>query len=148
MKKNVNLVSSHNSAIHPLVYPDGSPVVCQVDNFPCDNPAYKKTDGFRCNDVSLLDRLSFDQSFDTDLAKIVASRVKEFKKEDSPNMSEEQLLKTLRPAWCQTASEVKIWEESVYQYVSTFTNDSVKESITESVESQQENVESDIKTDE
>lgn len=136
MKKNVNRVSV--SVIPLFTYPDGTPITCQVDNFPADNPAYKKVDGFRCNDVSLLDRLSFDQSFDSDLAKIVASRVKEFKNDESSNMSEQQLLHTLRPSWVQTASEVKNWEEQVYQYVSTLSTeqaavvtDAVKDSVSD-----------------
>ena len=136
MKKNVNRVSV--SVIPLFTYSDGTPITCQVDNFPADNPAYKKADGFRCNDVSLLDRLSFDQSFDSDLAKIVASRVKEFKNDESPNMSEHQLLHTLRPSWVQTASEVKNWEEQVFQYVSTLSteqaavvSDAVKDSVSD-----------------
>lgn len=98
------------------------PVVCPVDNFPADNPAYIKRDGFRCNDVSLLDRLSFSSNFDSDIARIVASRIHEMRVPDgNDNLTDEQKLILLRPAKFQTASEIKAWDEHVYQFMSTST---------------------------
>lgn len=117
MKHNVNI--SYSLGVIPRVYPDKKVISCPVDNFPVDNPAYRKRDGFRCNDVSLLDRLSFDLSFDPDLARIIASRVKEMPSDSQSNMTEEQLVRTMRPSWCQTASEMKRYDEQVYQYLTT-----------------------------
>lgn len=115
MKFNVNRIGSQPILCQHL--PDGALIQCRVDKFPSDNPAYKKRDGFRMNDVSLLDRLSFGMNFDEDLARIVASRVKELPKDENSNLSEKDLMALLRPAYVQTASEVKEWDERVYQYV-------------------------------
>ena len=129
MKINVNRIGS--KPILNQHFPDGSVIACRVDKFPSDNPAYKKRDGFRMNDVSLLDRLSFGMNFDEDLARIVASRVKELPKDEQSNLSEQDMIALLRPAYVQTASEIKEWDERVYHFV----NDtmSVKEDDVQSV---------------
>ena len=115
MKVNVNRIGC--KPILNQHFNDGSLIACRVDKFPSDNPSYKKRDGFRMNDVSLLDRLSFGMNFDEDLARIVASRVKEMPKDDVSNLSEQDMMALLRPAYVQTASEIKEWDERVYQYV-------------------------------
>lgn len=117
MRKNVNTVSS--GFVVSRFFEDGVKIKANVDNFPVDCPAYKKSDGFRCNDVSLLDRLSFDLNIDTDLAKMIASRVKELPKEPESTLTDDQKMATLRPAWVQTASEIKRFDEQIYQYLNT-----------------------------
>ena len=119
MRKNINIRC--NNSVFPAVFKDTKkPIPCRVDNFPADNPAYIKRDGFRCNDVSLLDRLSFNQNVDSDLVKIIASRVREVPKDNVDNhLSERQLINCLRPSWCQTPSEIKLFDEQVYQFMST-----------------------------
>lgn len=138
MKKNVNISPVNRHFV--LKFADGSPRLNNVDNFPADNPAYKKRDGWRCNDISLLDRLSFSQQVDDDFVKIVSSRVREISSKANNNLSEEQLVRTLRPSWCQTASEVKDWSERVYQYMNStadaqVSDDTVKEQVSEVLES-------------
>lgn len=103
-------------------FSDGSVIGCRVDKFPSDNPAYKKHDGFRMNDVSLLDRLSFGMNYDEDLARIVASRVREIPKDNTADLSEKDMIALLRPSYVQTASEVQQWDEKVYQYVNDTMN--------------------------
>lgn len=127
MKKNVNF--GVRIAITPIVYADNNkPVLLAVDNFPGQNPAYKKPNGFRCNDISLLDRLSYRQDLDEDLAKIVAGRVKEISTIKDSSLTPEQMLRTLRPSWVQTAAEVRDWEEDVFEYMST-TNDVIPDDV-------------------
>lgn len=115
MKKNVNLCPSYRTMNR--CFDNGEVIQCRVDKFPSDNPAYKKRDGFRMNDVSLLDRLSFGLNYDEDLARIVASRVRELPKDKPSNMSESDMMALLRPSYVQTASEIKEWDERVYQFV-------------------------------
>lgn len=117
MRKNVNTIAAGFTVSR--FFEDGTKIKANVDNFPVDCPAYKKTDGFRCNDVSLLDRISFDLNIDTDLTKIIASRVKELPKEPESTLNDDQKMATLRPAWVQTASEIKRFDEQVYQYLNT-----------------------------
>lgn len=119
MRKNVNIRC--NNSVYPAVFQDTKkPIPCRVDNFPADNPAYLKRDGFRCNDVSLLDRLSFNQNVDSDLVKLIASRIREVPKDNvNPDLSEKQLVNCLRPSWCQTPSEIKYFDEQVFQYMNT-----------------------------
>lgn len=117
MRKNVNIIAAGFTVSR--FFEDGAKIKANVDNFPVDCPAYKKTDGFRCNDVSLLDRISFDLNIDTDLAKMIAARVKELPKEPESTLTDDQKMATLRPAWVQTASEIKRFDEQVYQYLNT-----------------------------
>lgn len=117
MKVNVNRRCAHR----PLKkrFSDGSLVLCRVDNFPADNPQYVKEDGFRRSDISLLDRMSFGMQVDDDMLRIVSSRVREIKSQPANNLSESQLIATLRPAWVQTAAEIKSYDEAVYQFMNT-----------------------------
>lgn len=126
MRKNVNTIAAGFTVSR--FFEDGTKIKANVDNFPVDCPAYKKTDGFRCNDVSLLDRISFDLNIDTDLAKMIAARVKELPKEPESTLNDDQKMATLRPAWVQTASEIKRFDEQVYQYIST-TSDVLEDSL-------------------
>ena len=120
MKRNVNLQGSFFCPVMPRRYQDNLNIIsCGVDNYPADNPAYRKRDGFRCSDVALLDSLSYDYQVDSDLVKIVSSRVKELQSIPASNLTEEQMLRCLRPSWVQTASEIKRWDEEVYQFMNT-----------------------------
>lgn len=146
MKTNVNLVS--NSATVFACLPDGKVDRCNVDNYPAENPAYIKRDGFRMNDVSLLDRLSYDLNVDNDMVSIVASRVKEMKLDSRQDLSERDMIRMLRPSYVQTASEIKRWEEQVYQdFSSTMTQQEV-DSLSSEVNNTSDVVEANVESKE
>lgn len=115
MRKNLNLAPP--VCIHPAKFDDGVVIPLNVDNFPCANPAYVKKNGFRANDISVLERFSTAHHDQSEI-DIVAARIKELQKSPANNMTDEQLLKTLKPAWVQTASELTYFNERMYSLLS------------------------------
>lgn len=106
--------------LHQFVAPtlaDGSEMVCQVDRFPVSDKSLFKSNGFPCSDIGILDRFSRERHSKEEI-EMIASRLQEIKAEPANKMSDDELIRTLRPAWCQTASEVAAFDESMYQYMS------------------------------
>lgn len=114
MRKNFN--TAPNRAFSARRSPDG--VLCElaIDQFPGANPAYKKANGFRASDISVLERFS-TTNHDQSEIDLVAARIQEIRKSPQNHLTDDELLRTLKPAWVQTASEVKYYEEQVFQYV-------------------------------
>lgn len=96
---------------------DGSPLVNQVDRFPVSDKSLFKANGFPCSDIGILDRFSREQHSKEEI-DFVASRLAEIKAEPANKMSDDDLIRTLRPAWCQTASEIAAFDEHVYTILS------------------------------
>lgn len=112
-------MKNKNSFRAPCVLPlsdDGVLREIPIDQFPVSDKGLQKDDGFPMNDIGLLDRFSRDANIDSDFVKKVAARCEEIQ-DKSPNMSIEEEIRCLRPAWCQTPSEYAVYSESVYQYM-------------------------------
>lgn len=95
---------------------DGVVRLIPIDQFPVSDKGLQKDDGFPMSDIGLLDRFSRDANVDPDFVKKVAARCEEIQNK-SPNISIEEEIRCLRPAWCQTPSEYAVYSESVYQYM-------------------------------
>lgn len=112
MRKNVNY--GYAPAYIPK-FPDGSTLVCQVDQFPVKDPSLFKENGFPRTDIAIVERMSA-LNVDRDLMNQIASRMMDTSAE-SPykGMSDDEMLRVLRPAYVQTATEYKYYTEQVYQ---------------------------------
>lgn len=112
-------MKNKNSFRAPCVLPlseDGVLRQIPIDQFPVSDKGLQKDDGFPMSDIGLLDRFSRDANVDPDFVKKVAARCEEIQ-DKSLNMSIEEEIRCLRPAWCQTPSEYAVYSESVYQYM-------------------------------
>lgn len=117
-------MKNKNSFRAPCALPlsdDGVLRQIPIDQFPVSDKGLQKDDGFPMSDIGLLDRFSRDANVDPDFVKKVAARCEEIQ-DKSPNMSIEEEIRCLRPAWCQTPSEYAVYSESVYQYMRTKAN--------------------------
>lgn len=114
MRKNVNVVSVESFI---PTFSDGSTIVCQVDQFPVKDPSLFKENGFPRSDVSIIDRMS-TLNMDKDLIEHISSRFSDVSvKSPYEGMSDDEMLRVLRPAYVQTATEYKHYTEQVYQFM-------------------------------
>lgn len=91
--------------------PDGLPQLFSIDNFPVSDPSNYKADGFPSSALGLLDRFSRDAVVNEEEIKAIASRLQSFEDDDKPSpFTEEQKAQMLRPAWCQTATELRDYQ--------------------------------------
>lgn len=114
MRKNVNLVPT--SGYIPR-FEDGSVISCQVDQFPVKDKSLFKDNGFPRSDIGIVDRMS-TLNMDKDLIEHVSNRMMDLSAE-SPykGMTDDEMLRVLRPAFVQTATEYKEYTEQVYQFM-------------------------------
>lgn len=111
MRKNVNLKTT--SSYIPL-FGDGSVVVCQVDQFPVKDKSLFKENGFPRSDIGIIDRLS-TLNMDRDLIEQISARMMDTSvRSPYEGLSDDEMLRVLRPANVQTATEYKFYSESVY----------------------------------
>lgn len=117
-------------------FPDGREISLPIDQFPVSDKSLFKDDGFPANEIDILDRFSRNSNIDEDFVKMVAQRIEALPEEKSDDLSIEQKIRLLRPAWCQTPSEYAAYSEAVYQYMSEQSSISsdVKEQVTAEVE--------------
>lgn len=114
MRKNLNNVSTE--AYIPI-FADGSVIVCQVDQFPVKDPSLFKENGFPRTDIGIIDRMS-TLNMDKDLIDHISSRFTDMSvKSPYEGMSDDEMLRVLRPAYVQTATEYKHYTEQVYQFM-------------------------------
>lgn len=114
MRKNINLQPTFG---YIPKFADGSVIVCQVDQFPVKDKSLFKDNGFPRSDIGIVDRMS-TLHMDKDLIEHVSSRMMDLSAE-SPykGMSDDEMLRVLRPAFVQTATEYKEYTEQVYQFI-------------------------------
>lgn len=126
MYNNINV-----RVINPFVdrLPDNSLRSLPIDQFIVSDKSMYKSDGFPRSDVSLLDRFN-KSNVDPDLVNQVAARMQEISADESmKDFSDDMKLKLLRPAWCQTASEMAAFSEQVYQVLEASKEDISKNDI-------------------
>lgn len=114
MRKNVNLIPTLG---YIPKFDDGSVICCQVDQFPVKDKSMFKDNGFPRSDIGIVDRMS-TLNMDKDLIEHVSNRMMDLSAE-SPykGMSDDEMLRVLRPAFVQTATEYKEYTEQVYQFM-------------------------------
>lgn len=112
MRKNLNLIAT--SSFIPK-FEDGSIIACQVDQFPVKDPSLFKENGFPRTDIGIIDRMS-TLNMDPDLLNQISSRMMDVScRSPYEGMTDDEMLRVLRPACVQTATEYKFYSESVYQ---------------------------------
>lgn len=114
MRKNVNLIPTLG---YIPKFEDGSVISCQVDQFPVKDKSMFKDNGFPRSDIGIVDRMS-TLNMDKDLIEHVSNRMMDLSAE-SPykGMTDDEMLRVLRPAFVQTATEYKEYTEQVYQFM-------------------------------
>lgn len=114
MKKNVNVTPLFGYIPH---FEDGSVIVCQVDQFAVKDPSLFKENGFPRTDIGIIDRMS-SSDVDPDIISHISQRMVDISSH-SPydGMTDEEMLRVLRPANVQTATEFKFYSESVYNFM-------------------------------
>lgn len=114
MRKNVNFIPTFG---YIPKFDDGSVICCQVDQFPVKDKSMFKDNGFPRSDIGIVDRMS-TLNMDKDLIEHVSNRMMDLSAE-SPykGMSDDEMLRVLRPAFVQTATEYKEYTEQVYQFI-------------------------------
>lgn len=114
MRKNLNLTPTFG---YIPKFADGTVICCQVDQFPVKDLSLFKENGFPRSDIGIIDRMNASD-VDPDLVKQISARMMDTScRSPYDGMSDEEMLKVLRPAYVQTATEVKFFEESVYQFI-------------------------------
>lgn len=111
-----NAISKNLSYQSLATLADGKLKVNSVDQFPSADVSHYKDNGFPSSDIGLLDRFSRDHA-PKETLDYVASRMAEIKASPSNKMSDDELLATLKPAWCQTAAEMAQYQEQIYTYM-------------------------------
>lgn len=91
-------------------YADGTPVVVSVDGFPCSDSSLYNDSGWPMSEITILNRFSTQKNVSRAEVERIATRIERIKAEPSNKLSDEELLARLKPAWCQTASEVVQFE--------------------------------------
>lgn len=112
MYKNRNF---DNVAFRHRVFPDGVRITLPIDTFPVSDSSLFNDSGWPMSVIGVIDRFSKDH-VDEDIIKKIAQRCEELSVPESDNLTDEQKLMLLRPAWCQTPSEYALYQERVYQY--------------------------------
>lgn len=124
--KHVNVNLSGTNFLFPVLS-DGKPLVNSVDQFPVSDKSLYKRDGWPMSDIGILERYSRDSNISQAEIDSIARRLEYIKSEPSNNKSDEELLRTLRPAWVQTASEFKDYESMLFR-TTTVTDSPVADS--------------------
>lgn len=115
MRKNVNY--GYAPAYIPK-FQDGTTLVCQVDQFPVKDSSLFKENGFPRTDIGIVERMS-SLNVDRDLLNQIASRMMDTSVQSPYNgMSDDEMLRVLRPAYVQTATEYKYYVQQVYEIMS------------------------------
>lgn len=111
-----NAISKNLSYQSLATLADGKLKVNSVDQFPSADVSHYKDNGFPSSDIGLLDRFSREHA-PKETLDYVASRMAEIKASPSNKMTDDELLATLKPAWCQTAAEMAQYQEQIYTYM-------------------------------
>lgn len=111
-----NAISKNLSYQSLATLADGKLKVNSVDQFPSADVSHYKDNGFPSSDIGLLDRFSREHA-PKETLDYVASRMAEIKASPSNKMTDDELLATLKPAWCQTAAEIAQYQEQIYTYM-------------------------------
>lgn len=112
MYKNRNF---DNVAFRHRVFSDGVRITLPIDTFPVSDSSLFNESGWPMSTIGVIDRFSKDH-VDEDIIKKIAQRCEELSVPESSDLTDEQKLMLLRPAWCQTPSEYALYQERVYQY--------------------------------
>lgn len=124
MIRNVNLLVP---AVIYSTMADGQLASLPIDDFPVKDKSLYTPAGFPRSAIGLLDRLSRDNASEEEI-KFVASRLQEIKSSPRNDLSDEQILRCIRPSWVQTATEYRDYFVSVQEYLESINKtDDVKD---------------------
>lgn len=111
MNKNTNFVRQL-----PVSFSDGSVKVLPVDTFPVSAQGVYNDQGWPMSDVGILDRFSREHRDKSEI-ELIAARLEEIRaaEPDNSGKTDAQILREIRPAWVQTASEYADYQRMVLE---------------------------------